>query len=78
MLEQQNSTAIAVMKVEMEYLKAGMIELRAANAAQTEKIDQLLAIVAEARGGWRTVVAIGGAAGAIGSGITWIATHWKP
>ena len=78
MLEQQNSIAIAIIRTEMEYLKAGMADLRATNAAQTEKIEQLLAIVAEARGGWRTVMAIGGAAGAIGSAMTWIATHWKP
>ena len=78
MLEQQNSIAIAVIKTEMEYLKAGMTDLKMTNAAQTEKIEQLLAIVAEARGGWRTLLMLGGAAGAIGSGITWLATHWRP
>jgi len=72
---QQNAVAIAVIQTEVEYLKTGMAELRSTNAQQNEKLDRVLAQLAEARGGWRTLMLIGGAAGSIGSGLTWLVSH---
>lgn len=70
--EQQNAIELAAMRVEVAYLKAGMADLRATSTAQNEKLDQVLAQLAEARGGWRTLMLIGGAAGTLGSVITWL------
>ena len=65
------------MRVEVAYLKAGMAELRATCTTQNEKLDQVLAQLAEARGGWRTLMLIGGAAGSLGSALTWLISHLR-
>jgi hypothetical protein len=41
------------------------------------RLDTMNATLSEARGGWKTLMWIGGAAGALGSGVTWILTHIK-
>ena len=34
--------------------------------------------LSEAKGGWKGLMMIGGAGGAVGSFVTWAVTHWKP
>ena len=75
--EQQNAIGIATMQVEVAHLKVAVADLRATNAQQNEKLDRVLAQLAEARGGWRTLMMVGGAAGALGSGLSWILSHWR-
>lgn len=75
--EQQNAITLAALQVEVSYLKLAVADLRATNTVQNEKLDKVLAQLAEARGGWRTLMLIGGAAGSIGSGITWLLSHMK-
>lgn len=75
--EQQNAITLAAVQVEVSYLKLAVADLRATNTLQNEKLDKVLAQLAEARGGWRTLMLIGGAAGSIGSGLTWLFSHWK-
>lgn len=45
-----------------------------------EEIKKSLASInqtlSEAKGGWRVLLAIGGAGGALTSGITWAIQHW--
>jgi hypothetical protein len=77
MTEQQNAIALAALQVEVSYLKVAVSDLRATNTLQNEKLDKVLAQLAEARGGWRTLMLIGGAAGSIGSGLTWVLSHLK-
>jgi hypothetical protein len=74
---QQNVIALAQLQVEVTYLKAAVARLDAINTAQSEKLDKVLAQLAEARGGWRTLMLIGGAAGSIGSAITWALQHMR-
>lgn len=75
---QQNVIALAQLQVEVTYLKAAVARLDTINTAQSEKLDKVLAQLAEARGGWRTLMLIGGAAGSIGSGLTWLFAHMRP
>jgi phage terminase large subunit-like protein len=65
------------MRVEVAHLKLAVADLRDTNKQQNEKLDKVLAQLAEARGGWRTLMLIGGAAGTLGSGITWILSHLR-
>lgn len=65
-------------------LQAQVETLIASDAAKTklletmaESISAIQLQLAEARGGWRLLVALGGASGAIGAFITWAATHLK-
>jgi hypothetical protein len=45
--------------------------------AMTGRLDAMNATLSEARGGWKTLMWIGGSAGALGSGLTWLLTHFK-
>ncbi len=40
-------------------------------------IVEIQKTLSEAKGGWKMLMAVGGAAGIVGSGITWIISHWK-
>ena len=44
-----------------------------------EKMDEKLEVMerqlAEARGGWRTLMALGGAAASLGAFVSWIVSH---
>lgn len=75
--EQQNAIAVATMAVEVAHLKVAVADLRATNAQQNEKLDRVLAQLAEARGGWRTLMLVGGAAGSLGSVASWLVSHWR-
>lgn len=68
---QQNAVAIAVIETEMKHLKTGVEELSADIKAIRSQLDQ-------AKGGWRVLVLIGGAAGALGAGLQSLLSHWKP
>lgn len=75
--EQQNAIQLAAMSVEVAHLKVAVADLRASQVELDRKLDQVLAQLAEARGGWRTLMLIGGAAGSLGSGLTWLISHLK-
>jgi outer membrane protein TolC len=66
---------IARMEVQIETLTQGLDDLRASNAQLTAKLDQVLLALSEARGGWKTLMLVGGAASSIGAGLTWVAQH---
>lgn len=69
--EQKNEVSIAAMRVEIEYLKLAV-------AQSNSKLDDVLRQLNEAKGGWRVLMMVGGAAGIIGSGVSWAISHWKP
>lgn len=76
-IEQQNAIAVATIEVEVAHLKVAVADLRATNAQQNEKLDRVLAQLAEAKGGWRTLMLVGGAAGSLGSVASWLISHWR-
>lgn len=75
--EQHNAVQLAAMSVEVAHLKLAVADLRTTNAELDRKLDQVLAQLAEARGGWRTLMLLGGAAGSIGGGLTWLISHLR-
>lgn len=56
---------------DLDSIAAEMKEVRIALA----EINKTLS---EAKGGWKVLMMIGGAGGAVGSFITWAVAHWKP
>ncbi|HSV48368.1 MAG TPA: hypothetical protein VLJ58_21445 [Ramlibacter sp.] len=65
-------------------LQAQVETLIASDATKTDLLAKLAADMqavrlqlAEARGGWRLLVAIGGAAGTVGAGIAWVTSHFR-
>lgn len=77
MTDQNNAISIARLELEVSYLKASMVDLKATNAQQSAKLDAIINTMAEARGGWRTLLMIGGAAGTAGGFLSWTISHWK-
>ncbi len=68
---------IARLQQQVEHLTAGMEDLQESNKELTAKLDQVLLALSEARGGWRTLMAVGGAAATVGGFITWAVGHFS-
>lgn len=66
---------IGRLQVQFEHLTNSMEDLQESNRQQTLKIDQILIELSAAKGGWRTLMLVGGAASTVGAGITWIVAH---
>ena len=67
--------AIARLEVEVAHLRASLSAVEESNQQLTEKLDQVLLTLSEARGGWKTLMVVGGAASAAGGVITWLMQH---
>jgi hypothetical protein len=68
--------SIARLEVEVAHLRAGLAAVEESNQQLTAKLDQVLLTLSEARGGWKTLMVIGGAASAVGGLVTWLAQHF--
>jgi hypothetical protein len=80
MLDQAEALAtarinIARLEVQVGSLTKGMAELQESNQQLTAKLDQVLLTLSEARGGWRTMMIVGGAATSVGAALSWIVQH---
>ena len=73
---------IARLETNVAHLTTMVEELKISNKAIVDKFDEKFGEVqktlSEAQGGWKTLLLIGGAAGSIGAGFSWVASHWKP
>jgi hypothetical protein len=70
---------IARLEVEVGHLTKSMADLQESNQQLTAKLDQVLLTLSEARGGWKTLMFVGGLASSLGAVMTWIIQHvWKP
>ncbi|MES2350180.1 MAG: hypothetical protein V4641_21640 [Pseudomonadota bacterium] len=76
-LDHENARALAVLETEMRHMKAAMEDLKFSNQRQDTKLDTVLQTMHEARGSWRTLLLMGGAAGSLGGLVTWIFSHWR-
>ena len=63
---------IAELKVKVDHLEASLEKM-------SIKIDALHETIAQAKGGWRTLMALGGAAAGIGAAAAWMVEHlaWR-
>ena len=59
-------------------LEAKVEHLENTVRAMDEKLDLLTAYMSEARGSWRTLLAIGGLASACGAAVTWMIGYLFP
>jgi hypothetical protein len=56
-------------------LKSEVDQIRNKQAQMDVKLDMVLDKLSEAKGGWRLLMGLGGAAAALGAVLTWFATH---
>jgi hypothetical protein len=67
---------IARLEVQVGNLTQGMADLQESNQQLTAKLDQVLLTLSEARGGWKTLMVVGGAASTAGAVLSWIFQHF--
>lgn len=67
---------IGQLQVEVKHLSQGMYDLQESNDQLTLKVDQVLLALSEARGGWRTLMLVGGAASTAGGLLSWGINHF--
>lgn len=60
--------AVSALKNELDQVKTKQTQI-------DEKLDLVLEKLSEARGGWRLLMGLGGAAATLGAAVTWFATH---
>lgn len=46
------------------------------SAMQTD-MQAMRSLLEQGKGGWRALVWLGGAAGTLGAGLSWIVSHWS-
>lgn len=66
---------IARLEVQVGNLTQGMAELQESNQQLAAKVDQVLLALSEARGGWRTLMIVGGAASSATAALAWVLQH---
>ena len=67
---------ITRLEVQVSHLSLSMATLEESNQQLTAKLDQVLLTLSEARGGWKTLMVVGGAASAVGGFATWVVQHF--
>lgn len=66
---------IAALEVQVETIGREMGELKAGMAELVRTMNAMRDQMTEARGGWRVLMAIGGASATAGGFIAWVAEH---
>lgn len=67
---------IARLQEQVTHLSEGVEVLQESNKELTAKLDQVLLALSEARGGWKTLMLVGGAASTLGGLISWAFSHF--
>jgi hypothetical protein len=67
---------IARLEVQVGNLTQGMADLQESNQQLTAKLDQVLLTLSEARGGWKTLMLVGGTASTAGAALAWVIQHF--
>jgi multidrug resistance efflux pump len=70
-----DSLQIARLEERMATMHRDMSTQQEQLAALQEQVAQVLSALSEAKGGWRTLMWLGGCATALGAGVSWAITH---
>lgn len=57
-------------------LQAQVTDFKVRQAQMDQKLDMVLDKLAEAKGGWRAMMFVGGAFTSLGAGVAWIVDHF--
>ena len=74
----QAKVDIGRLETEVKHLRADLTELKGMVLSLTVAATHMQTQFAEAKGGWKMLLLISGAAGALGSVVTWLVTHTRP
>lgn len=73
----QAQVDIGKLEVEVQHLRDDIVELKKLVEQINTQMGKITAQLSEAKGGWRMLMLLGGAAASLGAGVTWIITHMK-
>ena len=73
--EVQRAVELAVLREQFLSLNKHVSELETRIKTVDGKLDEVLSKLSEAKGGWRTLMWLGGAGATVGAMLTWLATH---
>lgn len=73
----EQARELATHASEIRHLQSDMDKMVEDMEEIKKAIIEINKTLSEAKGGWRMLLAVGGAAGVVGSGITWLVSHWK-
>jgi prefoldin subunit 5 len=73
----EQARELATHASEIRHLQADMDKMVDDMEEIKKAIIEINKTLSEAKGGWKMLLAVGGAAGVVGSGITWLVSHWK-
>lgn len=66
---------VARLEVQVAHLTISLGELQEVNKRQSAQLDEVLRTLSEARGGWKTLMVVGGAASTVGACLSWLIQH---
>jgi hypothetical protein len=72
---QEHAVHIGVLQEQVRSIMASLADQKEVNKAQSKQLTEILDKLSEARGGWRTLMWLGGAAASLGGLATWAAQH---
>jgi len=70
-----DSLQIARLEAQFSFMRATLEKLDSRMEAMEERMESMERQLAEARGGWRTLVWLGGASASLGAGVAWVLSH---
>jgi hypothetical protein len=73
----EQARELATHASEIRHLQSDMDKMVEDMEEIKKAIIEINKTLSEAKGGWKMLLAVGGAAGVVGSAITWIVGHWK-
>jgi prefoldin subunit 5 len=68
---------IATHGAEIKHIQDDLDQIAVEMKEVRKALGEINKTLSEARGGWKVLMLIGGAGGAVGSFVTWAVTHWK-
>ena len=77
MSDEQLIREIATHGAEIKHIQDDLDEIAKEMKQVREALAEINKTLSEAKGGWKVLMMIGGAGGAVGSFITWVVAHWK-
>ena len=73
----EQARELATHASEIRHLQGDMDKMVEDMEEIKKAIIEINKTLSEAKGGWRVLVGVAGAAGTVGAGLTWLANHWR-
>lgn len=66
---------VATLQTEVKHLTIAVGDLKASNKAMADQLTEIRDLLTQAKGGWKTMMYLGGAGATLGAFVTWALDH---